>query len=98
MFEEAGLCKLGDDPAIVAKRIQESNIKQTLVDALDDWAFCVTPPRKSLNYELSWLLNVTHQADPDPQGWRNRFRDPRVRANKEELENSSNWQKTTKRM
>ncbi|OWK35174.1 serine/threonine-protein kinase [Fimbriiglobus ruber] len=78
-FEDAGIGKIGDDPVVVAKRIMESNIRPALVNALDFWASRVDP-----SY-ATWLLAVARNADPDPQGWRDRFRDPHVRKNKKVL-------------
>jgi eukaryotic-like serine/threonine-protein kinase len=79
-FSEAGLGSVGDDPLIVAARINQSNIKLALITALDDWAICVTDRQRN-----RWLFEVTCAADPDPSGWRNRVRDPAVCADRAAL-------------
>jgi serine/threonine-protein kinase len=81
-FAEAGLGKIADEPEVVARRIGQSNIRQALVDALDDWAFCYHnfPDER---YE-AWLLDVARKVDPDPT-WRDRLRDPSVRRNRAKL-------------
>jgi serine/threonine-protein kinase len=48
-------------------------VREALVAALDDWAVSVADPARR-----SWLLEVARRADPDPQGWRDRARDPRA--------------------
>jgi serine/threonine-protein kinase len=72
-FRRSGIGSTGDDPGAVAARIRQSNIKAALVDALDDWALCVADPQ-----EHRWLFQVACAADPDPNGWRDRARDPAV--------------------
>jgi serine/threonine-protein kinase len=67
VFRESGLGDRGDDPAVVARRIQRSNIQPILVSAVEDWA-AVTGDH---DY-LEWLLHVARQAAPDPTGWRAR--------------------------
>jgi serine/threonine-protein kinase len=82
-FRQAGFGEVGDDAATVAQRVRRSNVRQAVVDALDDWATWIG----LLNDEKgeAWLLDVTRQADPDPQGWRDRLRDPKVRKNKQKV-------------
>ncbi len=82
-FQEAGYCAVGDDPAAVAERVKQSNVKQALIDALDDWALCAD--YCLYDEQEAWVLDVTRKADPDPGGWRDRLRDPRVRKSKNEL-------------
>jgi serine/threonine-protein kinase len=72
-FRDAGLGTVQDDPADVAARVRASAVRGALVAALDDWAVCVTDKARR-----RWLLEVARQADPDPDGWRDRARDPRV--------------------
>jgi serine/threonine-protein kinase len=48
-------------------------VHEALVAALDDWAVSVTDKARR-----SWLLEVARLADPDPEGWRNRARDPQA--------------------
>jgi tetratricopeptide (TPR) repeat protein len=67
-FAEAGLGRMGDDPAAVAQRVAGSGVRDTLVAALDDWAMCL---RKGTRQ--AWVLEVVRRADPDP--WRDRLRD-----------------------
>ncbi len=78
-----GYVAVGDDAETVAKQIHESNIRQTLVDALDQWVLWSESTRA--NTTAIWVLAVARQADPDPGGWRNRFPDPSVRTSKAEL-------------
>jgi serine/threonine-protein kinase len=66
-FRNAGLGDRADDPALVASRIQRSNIQTTLTTAIEDWA-AITENAADLN----WLLQVARQAAPDPTGWRQR--------------------------
>jgi serine/threonine-protein kinase len=72
-FREAGLGKVYDDPKGLAARVRASAVRGALVAALDDWSVYVTDPGRR-----SWLLEVARGADPDPQGWRDRARDPAV--------------------
>jgi serine/threonine-protein kinase len=72
-FRDAGLGVVQDDPADVAARVRGSAVRGALVAALDDWAVCVTDKTRR-----RWLLEVARQADPDPDGWRDRARDPRA--------------------
>jgi serine/threonine-protein kinase len=69
-LEVAGLVDLTSVPQDAAARVETSNIRRALVAALDDWAICTTDPKRR------WLLEVARRADPDPQGWRDRVRDP----------------------
>ena len=82
-FHEAGLCQIDDDPDVVAGRVRASNVRVALVAALDDWALCVG--RGTDEDRVAWLLAVAKKADPDPRGWRDCFRDPITRRNREEL-------------
>jgi serine/threonine-protein kinase len=65
VFRDLGLGDRNEDPALVASRIQQSNIQATLVSAVEDWA-SLTDDQTYLN----WLLQVARQAAPDPTGWR----------------------------
>src|SRR4029077_19299 len=53
------------------------NIRNALVGALDHWSAHTWPPERR-----AWVLAVARMADtePDPSGWRDRARDPAVRA------------------
>jgi serine/threonine-protein kinase len=59
--------------AAVAERVRQSAVKAQLLAALDDWAEWTADARLRAR-----LLDVARRADPDP--WRDRFRDPVVRA------------------
>src|SRR5262249_61509708 len=73
VFREAGLGKVHDQPARVAATVKASAVRGALVAALDDWAICVTDKGRR-----DWLSEVARQADPDPEGWRDRILDPAV--------------------
>jgi serine/threonine-protein kinase len=71
-FTDSDLGKVQDDPAdFVAARVRASAIRVALTAALDDWAVCAADKD-----QRDWLLAVARQADPDPEGWRDRIRDP----------------------
>jgi tetratricopeptide (TPR) repeat protein len=78
-FRQARLGEEGQPAEAVAGRIRAAAVREHLVAALDDWA-AWTPdgPRRA------WLLEVARRADPDP--WRDRFRDPKVRRDRAALE------------
>jgi serine/threonine-protein kinase len=70
-FADSGLAKAHDPPEVVAGRVQGSAVRVQLMAALDDWAVCAAEKDRR-----DWLLAVARKADPDPQGWRDRVRDP----------------------
>jgi serine/threonine-protein kinase len=70
-FRKGGLGAPNDDPGTVARRAGASPIHTALVAALDDWAVCTEDERR-----MGWILEVARAADPDPDGWRDRVRDP----------------------
>jgi serine/threonine-protein kinase len=70
-FGDSGLAEVTDPPDMVATRIHASTVRVALVAALDDWAVCATD-----KVQRDWLLAVARLADPDPQDWRDRIRDP----------------------
>ncbi len=76
-FRESGIGGVGDDPEGTADRVRASNIRETLVAALDHWSGCTKDPHRK-----EWVLAVARQADPDSTGWRDRARDPVMRADK----------------
>ncbi|HVS40470.1 MAG TPA: serine/threonine-protein kinase, partial [Gemmataceae bacterium] len=78
-FRDAGLRKDGDDPEATAARLRASAVGGQLTSALDDWATATDEPQ-----ERAWLLEAARRADPDP--WRDRFRDPAARADRQRLE------------
>jgi eukaryotic-like serine/threonine-protein kinase len=69
-FREAGLGQAHDPPAGVAEKVKASAVRGALVAALDDWAICITDQERR-----AWLWEVARQADPDPEGWRDRIFD-----------------------
>ena len=75
-FREVGFADVHDDPALVAKRVQASNIRPALVAALDDWAVCATQTADARR--LGWILDVARRADDDSTGISQRLRDPAV--------------------
>jgi serine/threonine-protein kinase len=77
-FREAGLGEIHDDAERVAARVQASAVRQALVAALDDWAFCTNEKARR-----DWLFGVARRADPDP--WRDRVRDPAMWRNQAAL-------------
>jgi serine/threonine-protein kinase len=72
-FQQAGLGQVHDPPASVAAAVRASAVRGALVAALDDWANCVAEKD-----QRDWLLEVARQADPDPEGWRDRILDPKA--------------------
>ncbi len=82
-FHEAGLAEVHDDVEVAAARVEASNIRQALVDALDDWAACVRTA--SDQRRQGWLLELARRADRDATGLRDRLRDPAVRRNRAAL-------------
>lgn len=77
-FAAHGLDLVTLDPSDAAKRIAASGIKAYLVAAVDDWALREVDEKIGKR-----LLEIARRADPGP--WLNRFRDPVVRKNKDEL-------------
>jgi serine/threonine-protein kinase len=67
VFRDAELGNRSDDPALVARRIESSNIHAVLVTAVEDWATVTNEPAY-----LNWLVQVARQAAPDPSGLRER--------------------------
>jgi serine/threonine-protein kinase len=67
VFRDTGLGSRDDDPALVASRVQASNIQPVLVSAVEDWA-AITDDQAYLD----WLLRVARLAAPDPTDWRER--------------------------
>jgi eukaryotic-like serine/threonine-protein kinase len=70
-FADAGLARAHDPPDLVAARVNASAVRVALTAALDDWAVCA--PDKD---RRDSLLALARNTDPDPQGWRDRIRDP----------------------
>jgi eukaryotic-like serine/threonine-protein kinase len=72
-FREEGLGQETDTPETVAERVKASNIRETLVAALDDWAACVAEDQRR-----PWMLAVAGLADPTTTPWRKLARDPEL--------------------
>jgi serine/threonine-protein kinase len=70
-FQQAGLGRTHDESSIVAAMINASAVRGALVVAVDDWVVCAADAA-----QRGWLGKVTRQADPDPEGWRDRILDP----------------------
>jgi serine/threonine-protein kinase len=70
-FGDSDVAKVTDSPDAVAARVRASTVRVALVAALDDWAVCAIEKDRR-----DWLLAVARKADPDPDGWRDRIRDP----------------------
>lgn len=70
---EVGFGSLDEPPAAAAARISQSNARDALLAAIDDWVLLAldsgAPERRD------WLVAVARAADPDPTGWRDRVRD-----------------------
>ena len=76
-FREAGLGTVNEASSVVAERVRQSMIQDALVAGLDHWsAVARDKPRKD------WILKVARLSDHDPTGWREKARDPAVRANR----------------
>ena len=73
-FRNAGFGTVGDDPGVVAARVQAAAVRPALIGALDDWAFCAGDGARA-----EWLLDVARRSDPAPSPWRERLRDPALR-------------------
>ncbi len=72
-FTKAGLIHKRDSSLIVAERIRKTIIRQSLVEALDDWAFCDSNTDKR-----DWLLDIARRADADSSSWHDRIRNPDI--------------------
>jgi tetratricopeptide (TPR) repeat protein len=70
-FVKVGIGRVKDDARAVAARVNASNIRKALVDALDEWSEIAAEPSRR-----DWLVTVAREADHDPTGWRDRARDP----------------------
>jgi serine/threonine-protein kinase len=80
IFDRSRIATPTEQPGVVAPRIRNSDISESLVASLDDWAFC-EPDRATRD----WLLEVARQADPDPAGWRDKARYPNTWNDREAL-------------
>ena len=70
-FREAGYLDWASDPAELAQKIATSQSRDQLLAAIDDWASCISDPRRQMQ-----LMDVVIRVDPDP--WRDRVRDPQT--------------------
>ena len=71
LFRRLDLEPAEGEPAVVAEKIRRVPLRYALVTALDFWAINSTDQK-----QLTRLLEIARQADPDP--WRDQFRDPAV--------------------
>ncbi len=79
-FLDAGLIVDIDDRAGAAERVLESEMTESIVAGLDDWAVVTQEERRR-----AWCLGVAQLVEPDPTGWRERLRDPEVWADRSAL-------------
>jgi serine/threonine-protein kinase len=84
VFREQKLAVEGDDPQVVAARIQGSPIKAQLVAALDDWAIMTMTISTANPARRAWLLETARRAEPGE--WSDRIRDPAVWTDRAALE------------
>jgi serine/threonine-protein kinase len=84
-FRDQGMDVLALQPEEAAERVASSSVAARLVSALDDWASLL--PAKDSRKER--LTAVARQADPDE--WRNRFRDARLRRDRKALVELARW-------
>ncbi len=68
-FQEAGLARQGEDPALVAARVRTSPVAGQLLPALDDWARVTRDKGRR-----AWVLAVARKVDPHEL--RDSLRDP----------------------
>jgi serine/threonine-protein kinase len=80
-FGRAGL-EIGKDVGPVADYVRASAIRSQFVDALDDWALAAFILNDGP--QVKRLLTIAQSADPDPR-WRDRFRDPTIWHDQEQL-------------
>ena len=64
-FQEAGIGSMNDDPTLVAARIRDSVISDTMIGALDDWIWYIADPK-----QYRWLCDVSRLADRNATAWR----------------------------
>jgi serine/threonine-protein kinase len=77
-FRGAGFGEAEDDTDVVAARIRESDIRNALVVALDQWASFTGHSRM-----VAWMREVAEKVDPASAAWRNRALDPATWEDKE---------------
>jgi serine/threonine-protein kinase len=85
-LRDAGLLNDDEKEETAAARIRDCRVRDAVVAALDDLTSLV-----EVGEWQSWLLAVTRRADPHP--WRDRFRSPDVRRNRQELQRLANEMK-----
>jgi serine/threonine-protein kinase len=71
IFRDSVHVKIGSGVDEAAATIEASPVLTALLGALDDWACTASDANRR-----QWILDVTRRSDPDPQGWRERIRDP----------------------
>jgi eukaryotic-like serine/threonine-protein kinase len=72
-FREAGFDAIDHHPEIVAARVMASNIRNSVLAALDEWSVRARDPRRQ-----RWASDVARLADGDTTGWRGRALDPAI--------------------
>lgn len=80
VFAETRLGTMTDDPAKVANRVVQSDIKAALIAALDDWAVC-----ESDESRRDWVLAVARQAGSGGTEWEDDCRDPATWSDRDAL-------------
>lgn len=75
-FRDWGVDAETAQPAEAAALIRASCIATSLVAAIDDWASAARTPGD--RDRRAWLLRVASHADPSPNPWRTRAREPEV--------------------
>ncbi len=70
-LSDAGIARVGEDPAAVLARVRDSNIRPTLIAALDHWQLTADDQATK-----RWVQEVVVQLDPSPDAWQRRVRSP----------------------
>lgn len=91
-FLAANLGTFSDKPEVVAKRIKGSNIRDSLIAALD-WYYLVESSKD--RGRDSWALEVARIADSDQSSWRRRARDLKVLQDKTAIKDLIETRPTT---
>jgi serine/threonine-protein kinase len=78
LFQAAGLGQPSESPEVVAARVRESDIRDALVRALDEWRMYAVDLNAAERQRREWIAEVAQLADPDPSGWRRLASDPTV--------------------
>ncbi len=79
-FREFGVGQNGDDPETVAAQVRKSNIRVTLLAALDRWSVVAQTQSRA-----NWTVEVAARAEPEPTPWRKDARNTELRQNRTAL-------------